>query len=139
VGQGTKEEAKGVAMRLRTLTKIILIVVGVGLALYDVIPFMNPEKGDTISEVIAYYALRSLFLPMLFGVLAGHFFVPRDGADQKPLVLVGIALALLAYDTIAAVYNVPFMQMSQTHPICPFLIGIPVGALLWPQGREDKT
>ena len=122
----------------RPVTKIILIVTAVFWAVYDVFPFLNPERGDTISEVILFYALRSLFLPYAFGVLCGHFFFPRDGAKQRPIILVPLSLVILSYDVIAHSFNVSVMESLQTYPYVPLLIGIPIGAILWPQSKSDK-
>lgn len=122
----------------RPITKILLITTAVVWAVYDVFPFLNPDRGDTISEVILYYALRSLFIPYAFGVLSGHFFFPRDGACQKPRILVPLSLAVLSYDVAAHVFDVPCMLCSQSYPYVPFLVGIPLGTLLWPQSRSDK-
>ena len=56
-------------MTLRTITKTICIGVAVLLICYDVIPFLAPERGDTISEVIAKWGLKFFSLPFAFGVL----------------------------------------------------------------------
>lgn len=125
-------------MRWRPVTIGILIATAVIWALYDVIPFLDPARGDTISEVILYYALRSLFIPYAFGVLCGHFFFPRDGAEQHPRILVPLSLAVLIYDVVAHVFNVPVMLSLQAYPFVPFLVGIPIGTWLWPQSRSDK-
>jgi hypothetical protein len=122
----------------RPVTKILLVTTALVWAVYDVFPFLNPERGDTISEVILYYALRSLFIPYAFGVLCGHFFFPRDGAKQKPKILIPLSLFVLMYDVIAHVFDVSFMIGSQSYPYVPFLVGIPLGTLLWPQSRSDK-
>lgn len=125
-------------MHWRPVTKVLLLVTAVVWAAYDVIPFLNPDRGDTISEVILYYAMRSFFLPYAFGVLCGHFFFPRDPAIQRPKVLIPLSLAVVAYDVVAHVFNVDVMLCPQAYPFIPFLVGIPIGVLLWPQSKADK-
>jgi hypothetical protein len=125
-------------MHWRPVTKVLLVVTAVVWAFYDVIPFLNPDRGDTISEVILYYALRCFSLPFACGVLSGHFFLPRDGAKQHPRILIPLTLITIAYDVVAHVFQVSVMLCPQAYPIVPFLVGIPVGTLLWPQSRSDK-
>jgi len=118
---------------LRKITKIILIVVALGLIVWDIVPFMNPERGDTISEVIMFYGLRCLTLPLVIGVLMGHFFVPvKEKAIQKPFILVTLAVISLIGDVILHVTNNEHIYM---YPIIWVLIGIPIGAMFWQQRR----
>jgi len=125
-------------MKLRTVTKIIMVVVGVGLAAYDFIPFLNPERGDTISEVMLYYALRSFTLPLACGVLSGHFFFPRDNGSQYPKALISIGIVGVVTDVITHVFDIAPLLSAQHMPGIPFLIGIPIGAFLWSQSKSDK-
>ena len=124
---------------LRKITKIILIVVAVGLSVYDIVPYMNPQRGDTISEVIMFYGTRCLTLPLALGVLMGHFFVPvKDNAKQCPYILINLALiGILSDITINMVNNMRYLVIIYSYPIIWLLIGIPIGAMFWQQKRED--
>ena len=123
---------------VKRITGIILIVTAAVWAAWDVVPFYTPARGDTISEMILYYALRLFSLPLTFGVLCGHFFFPRDGAKQHPKILIPLGLVVIACDVVAHVCNVGALQFAQSYPAIPFIIGVPVGLLLWPQSKSDK-
>jgi len=125
-------------MHWRKITKILLVVVAVTLIVYDFFPFFNPDRGDTISEVILYYSLHLFSLPLAFGVLCGHFFFPRDGVKPKPYVTLPIAAMSITIDVLTHTYNVEILEKAQTYPFIWFLVGIPVGALFWTQSKEDK-
>jgi len=115
-------------------TKILLLVVSIGLIGYDFVPFLSPERGDTISEVICYYGLRSISLPMVFGVLMGHFFMPvLEGAKQYPKALITIAIAAVSADVSSYTWGFEFIH---TYPVLWFMLGLPIGALLWQQNRS---
>lgn len=54
----------------------ILAAIGIGLLIFDIYLASNTEKGDTISELIGFYSLRSMLLPAVAGILIGHFWWP---------------------------------------------------------------
>jgi hypothetical protein len=58
---------------MRLTTKIIMAATGALIA-YDLYAAATPEKGDTISEVIAREARRRPIIAFGVGVLAGHWF-----------------------------------------------------------------
>ncbi len=58
---------------MRLTTKIIMGVTGTLIA-YDLYAAATPEKGDTISEVIAREARRRPVIALGLGVLLGHWF-----------------------------------------------------------------
>jgi len=125
-------------MSLRHITMIIMGVVAVGLAAYDVIPFLNPERGDTISEIMLYIALRSLTIPMVCGVLSGHFFFPQDNGSQYPKILLSILLSFIAVDVVTHVFSISPLMRLQEMPGITFLASIPIGSYLWTQNKSDK-
>ena len=55
---------------------IILIVLSVLVASYEVYALLDNKPGDTISEVVWYLSKRPL-LPFLVGIVCGHFFWQR--------------------------------------------------------------
>ena len=125
-------------MTLRTITKTICIGVAVLLICYDVIPFLAPERGDTISEVIAKWGLKFFSLPFAFGVLVGHFFFLRDGTAPQPRVLLPLAAVMIALDAASSLWGVPVLGWLKLHPAVMLLAGIPVGLWFWPQTKSDK-
>jgi len=125
----------------RKVTKYLLAFVAAGLIGYDVIPFLVPERGDTISEVIAFYGMRSFTLPLAFGVLMGHFFITSDGPGPRPKVLFSVAGASILLDIVCWTMHgsvVDVLKQIRCWPVIPLLAGIPFGAIYWRQQRSDK-
>lgn len=115
-------------------TKILLLVVSLGLIGYDFIPFLNPTRGDTISEVICYYGLRCLTLPFVLGTLMGHFFLPtKEKAKQYPEILLALLGLSVSMDITFHLLNQNYMF---TLPIIPLLLGVPIGGIFWQQNRS---
>ena len=56
--------------------RTVKIIVGAtaGLVAYDIYAAASPEKGDTLSEVIADAARRRPIIAFGVGVLIGHWF-----------------------------------------------------------------
>lgn len=63
-------------MKNRKLSITIMVVTTLALIAWDIWVYITPEKGDTISEIIAFYSDHPL-LPFAFGVLIGHWFWPQ--------------------------------------------------------------
>jgi cytochrome b subunit of formate dehydrogenase len=58
---------------MKTLTVLILIITGVILVIYDA--YAEYKNNDyTISSIIGHAALKNPIIPLLFGILMGHFF-----------------------------------------------------------------
>lgn len=126
-------------MTLRTITKIICISVAIFLIGYDIIPFLNPGRGDTISEVIASWGLKFFTLPFVFGALCGHFFLLRDNANPpNPYVLLPLIIIVVALDAVGSIWNINVLMFIKQHPFIPLFVGIPAGSWLWPQSKSDK-
>lgn len=129
-----------------TITKIATIVallsIVAGLIFYDICLAANKVSGDTISEITAHYAKRSLFLPIALGILIGHFLWPSSWVVSgwitlsSLLVLGGTALGLDLYEVFrGGIYDytmrtIPFLRQF---PILIFTIGVFIGRLIWPQ------
>jgi hypothetical protein len=125
-------------MEWRTITKIVCVATAAFLIIYDLFPFFAKESGDTISEVVLYYSLRCFSIPFIFGMLCGHFFVPRDGHEPKPYILIPTWVAIILLDVATYVWNIQILMSLHTHPWVALFIGIPVGIFVWPQTRTDK-
>jgi hypothetical protein len=123
---------------LRHVTMFIMVFVAIFLAVYDLFPFWDKSRGDTISEVMLYWSMHCFTLPCVFGTLAGHFFIPRDGHYPKPNILLAILVTLIILDVVVGVLGIAILQTIQSHPVIAFSLGVPIGPLFWPQQREDK-
>ncbi len=61
----------------RKLTIVILVVSIILLIIYDIIiAFWVGNETATISYIIRIYSKEFLMIPVVFGVLIGHFFWP---------------------------------------------------------------
>lgn len=58
-------------------TKALLIIVGIVLAVYDLIVFLRRGDDPTISRVVYGWAKRYPWVVLLFGMLLGHLFIPQ--------------------------------------------------------------
>lgn len=136
------EKWKGVSAEKKPFwrgpTKILLVVVGLGLVLYDFLPFLDPARHDTISEVVAEYSLRLFTLPMVFGALMGHFFFLRDGTRPKPYITLPVLALFIAADVATYLTGLQALEWARSYPAAWFIVGIPLGALFWPQTKSDK-
>jgi hypothetical protein len=112
---------------LEDITKILLVTTGVVWAVYDIIPFLSKERGDTISEVISKFGKKYITIPFMFGVLMGHFFWTSD-ADPKPLILVLVIALIVLFDFINNKY---FSKEVSIPSIVIMMVGIPVGHYFW--------
>lgn len=66
-------------MSKRTRKATVWIIIGtvVALILWDIFVAVEPEDGDTISEVVLGWARRSPAIPFAVGFLCGHLFWPQ--------------------------------------------------------------
>lgn len=114
----------------QTVTRWLLGAVAVGLAAYDVAPFLSDTDGDTISEVVRDAGATVASVPFAVGFLVGHFFWPGDRKLSHGAALsIGAALAALAALlgwVVPAIPSVAFVA-----------VGALAGRLLWPLKSSD--
>ena len=114
----------------RTLTKAAILGAAAMLIVWDVIVALNDIADDTISEVVLGWSFRYQSIPFAAGVLVSHLFwpsrrwKPRDQRRAEGWSLVFIAVAFVVIDVTL---------VGELAPIIPFLPGVLVGKLLWPQ------
>ena len=125
----------------RLITIIALLVIVAGLAFYDIYLAANKVSGDTISEITAHYAKRSLFLPIALGVLIGHFLWPSTWVVSGWITLGGLLAiggAALGFDLFeifkGGVYDFTMrtVPVLRQFPIIIFTVGVFIGRLIWP-------
>ena len=61
---------------MRKVTSALLGATVVGLAVYDLLPFMRKERGDTVSEVLRDAGRAYPILAFALGAVFGHIFWP---------------------------------------------------------------
>lgn len=80
---------------MKRVTQILLIVITAGLIIYDIVAIIVGGYESTISNVIKGVAKVS-FIPLGWGVLAGHLFTPRKtGAESWKIWIMGIICAII--------------------------------------------
>lgn len=124
---------------------IALLVPVISYIIWDIFLATNAVKGDTISEVVLFYAKRSLFLPTTLGVLLGHFFWPiynNHLHNRLPgwaivTILVTLGLFGIGFDIMNALRGLSngsaFLTFLLKWPIILALFGILVGHFVWGQ------
>lgn len=115
------------------ITKVFMIVIFIGIVIFDSIMAANKTDGDTISEITLLTSMRIAFLPYALGFLCAHLFWPSK-TRYVPIWIslpVGVVVGFIISKIVVA-------TNSQLMPIWFVLIGIPFGFLLWPQKKDIK-
>lgn len=133
---------------LRLTVALILLFLGLGLIIFDIFLATNSTKGDTISELVGFYSLKSLLLPAFAGILAGHFWWYNTYFDAPWWAVIGIFsmlgllwlvmdihMILIAKERIIASGVLGFLRK---YPIINFSIHVIIGHLLWGQSFIDR-
>lgn len=114
---------------------VATIVIWVG---WDIYVAIEPTPGDTESETLRDWGWKAPAFVWAFGALCGHFwgtwgkFVTfREKYPWSPFVLGALALGLAGLNAAQI--------LPRIHPMLSFLVGIPFGALLWPQKRPEPA
>lgn len=121
-------------MSLKTITDALCLLVFIGLSVYDVLPYLSKADGDTISEAVQYAASRVLVIPFAFGVLLGHWHMPRADAlfGQPASVFLLLWLAFLVF---VLGLSLRHFGLTTSLPFFSFLVivfGLLSGHFLWP-------
>lgn len=114
--------------------KITIVLILTTIAVWvgwDIFAAVEPTPGDTESEVLRDWGHAHASLPFALGALMGHFFGTWDRLVElrarfpvAPVVLAGLGGVVVAADLGGA--------LPEVHPLIPFLVGVPLGAALWP-------
>jgi len=110
-------------------TIIVIVVVAVGVIVYDIFAAISKDDHDTISWIIAYFCWRIGLLPYFIGVTVGHFTVGIEKLRKLFVIWVWIS-ALLFGATISMVITF----VSWYWPPYAVAIGITFGTIFWNQG-----
>ncbi len=128
------------------ITQMVVILVAVGLIVYDIFLYVNPDENDTISEVIHVNAVKGKFfvLTWIWGIMSAHLFIARQERFIFVPERIAILLLVLISMLILLLGNyVPFDEKNQTLPfymhIVLLLFGGVCGYFLWPQKLEKQV
>ena len=121
---------------MRTVTKILIVVVATILIIWDIIAAALGGSVATESNVILSWSLKHFTIPYAWGVLGGHFFWPRSsalngmrGRDSLLMVVLPSTIALI----IADIFITP---PGWAVPLAP-VVGYFVGHFFWPQQKPE--
>lgn len=90
-------------------------------------------QTPTISRRFREYGYRMAALPYVWGLLAGHFWGSIDGLSWgSRWTLMALALSCLVVVYIHALLRLAF-NLPNWFVLVYVLVGVPVGAFLWPQ------
>lgn len=69
------------------------------LCVFELWTFVNKIPGDTLSEGVWAVVARRLIVPLIAGILCGHFFGQFGIYGWRPMIffLIGIPLGVLAW------------------------------------------
>lgn len=69
-------------MKLQKITTIIIVACAIALILWDIYALVYGGGEATISYVIANLGKQNRMIPLVFGVLIGHFFWPIESMKE---------------------------------------------------------
>jgi len=73
------------------ISAALWIIVAAGLVVWDIIVVTNDVATDELSNIVLFWAERTLLVPWVLGVLWGHFCIPRAEAGPYAFVLLGFS------------------------------------------------
>lgn len=117
-----------------TITAVLMIVCAMVLVVWDVyVAFFNdiPNERDTESGIFRRAGRAFVAIPIAWGALGGHFWGPSHDLFGKwsPLYLIAATVALTGVHFILR----RFLKIPAWSALVYFILGIPMGAMLWPQ------
>jgi hypothetical protein len=122
-------------MTARSVTQWLLIGTGIIWLIWDIIAAANGKSGDTISELITWYASTKPFIAGGFGILCGHFFIPGPVKRRSVIALVVYGLLTVAAGLLGrassemATLNADIIWLY-------FIGGLAVGGIFWAQDHK---
>ena len=135
------EDTRKYSKKWRIITTVITLTLLAILIGWDFVVGTNPFRGDTVSEITIWAAMRSLTLPIGLGIVSGHLMWPSS-KGRNPLwivmvVLLPLAAIVLTTDLLTwfGVMHWRWLMWLRAWPIVSFAAAVPIGRLAWPQKR----
>lgn len=134
----------------RTITISVIVATTIIITAYDILVYIEPTRGDTISEVLLWYAYNHPVIPWMWGGLAGHLFWPMKtyGRRVVPIPFFDASFPTKTYRTHSLITLViatvtlgvmPFAGILLSMNPATFLLpGIAAGHWGWPQTTERR-
>jgi len=120
----------------QTASTILIVAVTVGLSVYDLLPALSEEPGDTISAVLRRWSREWPVLAYLWTMLGAHFFLGHPAYVTGTARGDAAVLVLTSWGLLIA--NVAARDYVESFPLWVFavlmLAGLPMGHFFWTQG-----
>lgn len=112
------------------ITRILVIASAVIWLIWDVMAM--PNGNPTESMVIRDWAHSMTWLPLVCGILMGHWFLNNVGINHDLKFVLPLLLVCILGD-VAYHFFGPAIHPLWRNPILYVALGVPVGAFLWGQ------
>lgn len=108
------------------ITVSLIIITASVLVVWDIAVAINDVKYDTISRIIQGWSFAFPAIPLIWGILGGHWFWSRDVGifDEYSFYVLGVIFLL------SLIFNPYLAKLLPTPVWCA--IGFVLGHLLWP-------
>ena len=120
---------------------VITLVLLLGAVVYDVVLTTDAIDGNTFSELLREYGMKTPFFPWVLAALAGRWFHPSEGLQplwsSQAATYATLVIGTLLVIGAGILYKV---IRGHTHWIAPWiivLIGLPFGALVAPMSLSS--
>lgn len=120
---------------MKKLTKGVMLAAAATLIVYDILAFLEPSDGDTISAISLDGARRFPAIAWGFGALAGHLFWPTATERTARSKWIGFGALLGTF----AVLLVASSVLRKVPLAALVVLGVGCGHLLWPQHRKGRS
>jgi len=119
--------------KLRRISAIVTLVGVFGALAWDVVPYLNPARGDTISEVVRDWSKVAPIVPLFLGAVCGHWMwtwpVPIPDAGHRAVWLIIAFMLGIVASFVAWVVG---MRVPVAVRIAIFAAGFVLGHFFWP-------
>lgn len=125
---------------MRTLTRYVIVATILAVAAYDIVAAIHGGVEATVSRSMLAVSLAHPVLPLAWGVLTGHLFLPR----RAPLtgigwdVVQGIAAAVAAMAVVVDLLRVDPLVGSPVVCALALLGGMAAGHVFFAQPEPTK-
>jgi hypothetical protein len=86
----------------RITTAVVIIITAAGLIAYDIVKAVDDGSRDTLSALMLTWGFKCSFVPLFWGILCGHFFIPLSlkNAKWKYILLASVFVVIGTLFTI---------------------------------------
>lgn len=119
-----------------TILAVVAVVLLTAAVVYDIVLTTDKIDGNTFSELLREFGMKTPFFPWVFAALAGRWFHPSDSLGPLFASQVATYIAILAMTALVVgagiVYKVIRGNAVWIPPWLVVLVGLPFGAFVAP-------